>query len=149
MLALFLALSLGQVPSKVTVAVGESKVVRVPCLQRIAISGADGYEVRNRGCRELEFIGLAPTKATVLAWTAKGERVAVAIEVVPAATPPVQVTRTVEKVGVDGRERAVEVFTFPEELVEVTSARETDGGVLLEGRTAKGERLEVFVSPRP
>ena len=85
-------------------------------------------------------------------WRSRGDRVSIDLRVVP-ATPrskalEVPVTRTVERLPVNGQERKTTVFTFPETLAKITDATDVDGGVLLEGVTTSGERLEILVTPR-
>jgi hypothetical protein len=152
MLSLLVALAVAQVPTSLTLEVGETRRITVPGLQRIAVSGADVYDVKTRGRDEVEIIGFSPGRSTLLIWRSRGDRVSIDLRVVPATpktkTIAVPVTRTVERVSVNGREQKATVFTFPEALAQITEATDVDGGVLLKGLTTSGERLEILVTPR-
>jgi hypothetical protein len=152
MLSVLLWLAVAQVPSRISLEVGESRRVKVPGLQRIAVSGGEIYDLKPVGGDQVEFVGHSPGRSRVLMWRSRGDLIAVELVVVP-ATPkskpiPVPVTHTDEQVSVNGQLRQATVFTFPESLAQITSATEADGGVILKGLTTSGERLEIFVTPR-
>ena len=152
MLPLLLWLAVAQVPTRITLEVGESQRVKVPGLQRIAVSADQVYDLRPVGGDEVEFIGSAPGRSRVLMWRSRGQLVSMDLLVVPATAKskavPVPVTRTVERISVNGEVRQTTVFTFPESLAQVTDTTEVDGGVILKGLTTSGEHLEIFITPR-
>lgn len=132
--------------------VGEERALRLPGLQRVAVSNTIGYDVKTRGNDELVLIGLAVTKATVLVWT-RHERFAIELSVVAkrVRSLPVAVTTSRGKaVGADGGvSGSLEVFEFPAELVDVREVGRADGGVHFVGTDRNGSKYDLVLTPRP
>lgn len=150
-LALAVLLAQAEVPAELTLAVGETVTLHVPRLQRVAVSGnASMLDMRPLGHDELQLTAYAEGKTTVPCWSSDGKRWMVRVTITPPRTgaQPVPAKRRVERAKVNGQDRTVTVFEFPETLETITEAREVDGGVLLRGLTAKGVPLEVVLTPR-
>lgn len=157
MLSCLLALVASAAPwvpgQSIELEVGEERVIRIPGLQRVAVSGTFGYDVKTRGHDELLLIGLAVTKSTLLVWTSRGDRLTIEFSVVAkrARSSPVAVTKSKGRaVGADGGvSGSLEVFEFPAELVDVREVGRADGGVHFVGTDRNGSKYDLVLTPRP
>lgn len=133
--------------------VGEERVIRVPGIQRVAVSNTVGYDVKTLGNDALLLIGLAVTKSQLLVWTSRGERLTIEFSVVAkrARSSPVAVTKSKGRaIGADGGvSGSLEVFEFPAELVDVREVGRTDGGVHFVGTDRNGSKYDLVLTPRP
>jgi Flp pilus assembly secretin CpaC len=133
--------------------VGETRVIRIPGLQRVAVSNVSCYDVKTLGRDQLLFQGTAEGGTTVLVWTAKGERFSIPLKIVPARPRVVQIPTTSAKGVVvrpdGGTAGQVDVFEVPVELKDVRQVSEVDGGLHLVGTDANGARYDLVLTPRP
>ncbi len=150
MLALALTLSLAAVPESVTLELGESITLDVGGVQRLAVS-AGCYDVRPVAGGKLMIIGAELGESTVLGWRGDGSRFSFGVRVVAATRKRrdevVPVHRTELKGGRDGG-GDLTIFEVPVELRTITETVETDGGVVVLGTGAHGERLRFELTPR-
>lgn len=133
--------------------VGEERVIRVPGVQRIAVSSVSLYDVKTMGRDEVWFKGFAVGKTTVLLWTNDGTRLTIPLSVVAHRSRPAPVAVTKSKgraVGADGGvSGSLEVFEFPAELVDVREVGRADGGVHFVGTDRNGSKYDLVLTPRP
>ena len=71
----------GQVLPQVRLQRGESKILKIPGLQRVAVGDPSTVDVKTIGGDRLEVIGVDAGRTTLLAWTTSGERYTANLEV--------------------------------------------------------------------
>ncbi|MBL8913264.1 MAG: pilus assembly protein N-terminal domain-containing protein [Archangium sp.] len=140
MLVLTLALMTAQVPTSLTLGIGEHRTIKLGPIQRIAVS-ASVYEVRTFDDGVAEFIARSEGASTFIAWRPNGERIVFPIRVVIAA-------RGSTAPSPKGKRIETQTLTLPDDVAEILEVTETNGEVHAKAKMRDGTTQQFVLKPR-